>query len=104
MYRKMLAILLILIMLSPVVEAQSRRTKLARGLVNLTTGWVEIPKNIYDTSLEENKLSGITMGLVRGLGMAIVRTGAGVYEVVTFPFPCPENYQVILEPEFVLNN
>ena len=104
MLKKILAILLIMIMLSSVVEAQSRRTKLVRGVINLTTGWIEIPKKIYDISVEENKVHGVTKGLVEGIGMAIVRTGVGVYETVTFPFPCPEKYQVILEPEFVLNN
>ena len=84
--------------------AQSRRTKLKRGAINLATGWVEVPKNIYDKTVEENWIHGVTTGLASGIGMSIVRTGAGLYEVVTFPFACPENYQVILEPEFVINN
>ena len=33
--------------------------------------------------------------------MSIVRTGAGIYEIATFPFPLPENYKPILEPEYV---
>lgn len=76
-------------------------TKLGRGLANTLTGWVEIPKNIYATSVEENALSGITLGLAKGAGMTIVRTGAGIYEIATFPFPLPENYKAILEPEYV---
>ena len=83
--------------------AQDAAKKLGRGLANVLTGWVELPKNIYDTSVEENALSGMTMGLAKGLGMTIVRTGAGVYEVVTFPLPVPEDYQPVLEPEFVLS-
>lgn len=83
--------------------AQGPAKKLGRGLGNILTGWVELPKNIYDTSVEENILSGLTMGLAKGVGMTIVRTGAGVYEVVTFPFPIPEDYQPVLEPEFVFS-
>jgi len=83
--------------------AQDPAKKLGRGLANVLTGWVELPKNIYDTSVEENALSGMTMGLAKGLGMTIVRTGAGVYETVTFPLPVPEDYQPVLEPEFVLS-
>lgn len=83
--------------------AQDPLKKLGRGLANILTGWVELPKNIYETSVEENVLSGITMGLAKGIGMTIVRTGAGVYETITFPFPIPEDYQMVLEPEFVFS-
>ncbi|MBF0216464.1 MAG: exosortase system-associated protein, TIGR04073 family [Candidatus Omnitrophica bacterium] len=81
--------------------AQDPAKKLGRGLANILTGWVELPKNIYDTSVEENVLAGITMGLAKGVGMTIVRTGAGVYETITFPFPIPEDYQPVLEPEYI---
>ncbi|MDD3088691.1 MAG: exosortase system-associated protein, TIGR04073 family [Candidatus Omnitrophica bacterium] len=83
--------------------AQDPAKKLGRGLANVVTGWVELPKNIYETSVEENVLSGLTMGLAKGVGMTIVRTGAGVYETVTFPFPIPENYAPVLQPEFVFS-
>ena len=83
--------------------AQDPGTKIVRGLANIVTGWVEIPKNIYDTSVEDNLFSGLTLGLAKGIGMAIVRTGAGIYETLTFPFPIPEEYAPVLEPEFVFN-
>ncbi len=50
--------------------AQDATKKLGRGLVNILTGWIELPKNIYET--------------------------------VTFPFPLPQEYKPILEPEYVL--
>lgn len=76
--------------------------KLGRGIVNIATGWVELPKNIYDTSIETNNpLMGMTYGTLKGVGMTVVRTGAGAYDVVTFLFPLPEDYEPILEPEFV---
>jgi putative exosortase-associated protein (TIGR04073 family) len=76
--------------------------KLGRGIVNIATGWVELPKNIYDTSVDTNNpLMGITYGTLKGLGMTVVRTGAGAYDTVTFLFPVPQDYQPILQPEFV---
>ena len=83
--------------------AQDPAKKLGRGLANVLTGWIELPKNIYDTSVEDNPLAGLTIGLAKGAGMTIVRTGAGIYEVVTFPFPIPEDYGPVLEPEFVFS-
>jgi len=83
--------------------AQDPGKKLLRGLANVVTGWVELPKNIYDQSVEENVFSGLTVGLAKGIGMTIVRTGAGVYETVTFPFPIPEDYAPVLEPEYVFS-
>lgn len=81
--------------------AQDPFTKLGRGVANALTGWVEIPKNIYAVSREHNPFAGMTLGLAKGVGMTIVRTGAGFYEIATFPFPLPENYKPILEPEYV---
>jgi len=83
--------------------AQDPGKKLLRGLANIVTGWVELPKNIYETSVEDNVFSGLTIGLAKGIGMTIVRTGAGIYETVTFPFPIPEEYAPVLEPEYVFS-
>ncbi len=93
--------ILMLLNIATASYAQDPAKKLGRGLANILTGWIELPKNIYDTSVEDNPLSGLTIGLAKGVGMTIVRTGAGVYETVTFPFPIPEGYSPVLEPEFV---
>ncbi len=90
------------LLLTPsVCYAQDPFTKLGRGVANALTGWVELPKNVYDTSVEDNAFSGMTLGLAKGAGMTLVRTGAGIYEMATFPFALPENYKTILEPEYV---
>ena len=81
--------------------AQEPFTKLGRGVANTMTGWVELPKDVYSTSVESNAFSGMTAGLAKGVGMAVVRTGAGIYEIATFPFPVPEKYKPVLEPEYV---
>ena len=81
--------------------AQDPFTKLGRGVANTLTGWVELPKNIYNTSVQANAFAGLTLGLAKGAGMTIVRTGAGLYEIATFPFPLPQDYRPLLEPEYV---
>jgi len=83
--------------------AQDPGKKLIRGLANVLTGWVELPKNIYESSVEDNIFTGLTIGLAKGVGMTIVRTGAGIYETITFPFPIPEDYEPVLEPEYVFS-
>lgn len=95
------AMAVLLIMATTVCFAQDAFTKLGRGVANTLTGWVELPKNIYNTSVEDNAFSGMTLGLAKGAGMTLVRTGTGIYEIATFPFPLPENYVPILEPEYV---
>ena len=81
----------------------SAATKGLRGLVNVVTGWVEIPKRIHETALESGTAAGVTWGLLRGLGYGFIRTVAGCYEVLTFPFPAPPDYQPVMEPEFVFS-
>lgn len=97
----LIAVLLAVVLMAPeTCWAGDAFSKLGRGVANVLTGWIEIPKNIYATSVEDNVLAGATLGLAKGAGMTIVRTGAGIYEVATFPFPLPENYDPILEPEY----
>ncbi len=94
-------VMIFVCMMATVCYAQDAFTKLGRGVANTLTGWVELPKNIYNISIEDNAFAGMTLGLAKGAGMTFVRTGAGIYEIATFPFPLPENYRPILEPEYV---
>lgn len=78
-------------------------TKLGRGLSNIMFGWAEIPLT-FDRKLKEGKPFGYLFGVVPVLGTAraIMRTGTGVFEVVTFPVTDKDiNYEPILEPEFL---
>ncbi len=79
-------------------------SKLTRGGVNILTGWVEIPKRIQETCQQSGAGAGWTWGLLRGLGYGFVRTVAGAYELVTFPFPAPPRYAPVIQPEFVFND
>jgi len=78
-------------------------TKLTRGAVNLVTGWVELPKRIHETSQASGAWAGFTWGLLRGLGHGFIRTSAGAYEFVTFPFPAPPGYASVIQPEYVFS-
>lgn len=75
--------------------------KLARGAVNTLTGWVEIPKRMNETTQRDGAIAGFTWGLVRGFGYGFIRTAAGLYELVTFPFPAPPGYTPVIRPEYV---
>ena len=84
-------------------HSQNAATKFVRGLVNTTTGWFEIPKQIGEVTHESGAASGLTWGLIRGLGYGFVRTAAGLYDVVTFPFPAPPDYAPLMQPEYVFS-
>lgn len=78
-------------------------TKLGRGISNILFGWAEIPLT-FDRKLKEGKPFGYLFGVapVLGTARAVMRTGTGVFEVVTFPVSDKEvNYEPILEPEFL---
>ena len=75
--------------------------KLFRGIVNLVTGWMEIPKQVTQ---EADAGRGFTRGFAKGIGYAIGRTSVGGYEILTFPFPLPEEYRPIVHPEYVLSD
>jgi len=75
--------------------------KLVRGLANVCLGFLEIPRNIHNTTQEESLLAGWTVGVGKGLGYTVMRMGVGVYEVITFPFPLPKDYVPVVTPEYV---
>lgn len=72
--------------------------KLGRGTVNALTGLLEVPKTIYQDSVDVNPLFGATFGLLHGAAAALFRTGSGVVDIVTFPLA---PYDVHIVPEYV---
>ena len=75
--------------------------KAVRGMANAGLGVVvEFPKTVYYDTLEDGPLYGLTVGVLEGLSWGIARTLVGIYEVVTFPFPAPEEYRPILTPAY----
>ena len=77
---------------SPAVYAQDPIHKAGRGLTNVLTGWIELPKNIHLGTQEDNPIIGIGWGLVKGAGLTLTRLAFGAYEAVTFLIPYPPGY------------
>jgi len=86
---------------SPQQVVDGMSNKLVRGVTNIATGWLEIPKQIYLTWKEEGAAKGLTVGPVKGIGMTLVRTGSGVGETLTFPVAYPGFYDPFFHPSFV---
>jgi len=76
--------------------------KLQRGALNIVTSPVEIAVGIHNTTEGKNILIGWTFGLLKGLGNGFLRFGAGVVDLVTFPFNFPEEKKApLIDPEYV---
>ena len=78
-------------------------TKLGRGLSNVMLGWAEIPVT-FDERLKQGRPLGHLLGVAPVVGSvrAVMRTGTGVFEMVTFPFSDRDvNYEAVLEPEYI---
>lgn len=73
--------------------------KLGRGLANVFTGVVEVPKNISREWRKSDPVTGFIVGGVKGIGWAATRMAVGAYETVTFPIPVPANYEPLMQPE-----
>jgi putative exosortase-associated protein (TIGR04073 family) len=71
--------------------------KLGRGLNNMTefVRLGEIRRSVEQTALWDSAPTAYTTGFLRGLNRSLVRTGVGLYEVITSPFP---SYDPILRP------
>ena len=76
----------------PQAWAQDPIHKMGRGLVNVLTGWIEVPKQVHMGSRDENPVTGFGTGLVKGAGLTVLRGGVGVYEALTFPLPYPKDF------------
>ncbi len=72
--------------------------KFSRGVNNVTefTRLGEIRRSMEQTALWDSSDQAYTLGFVRGLNRSLVRTGVGLYEIITFPIP---DYEPIFMPE-----
>lgn len=74
------------------VWAQDPIHKMSRGVVNVLTAWIELPKQIHLGRHDENPVRGFGGGLVRGAGLTLLRAGVGLYEALTFPLSYPQGF------------
>jgi putative exosortase-associated protein (TIGR04073 family) len=63
--------------------------KLGRGMSNFAevARGGEWRRSVEQTAVFESPDAGYTVGFVRGFDRSMARTGLGIYEVITFPFP-----------------
>ncbi|MDH3346082.1 MAG: exosortase system-associated protein, TIGR04073 family [Kiritimatiellaceae bacterium] len=80
---------------------QDMSTKLNRGVVNVLTGWVEIPRQVVKTGHEKSWWKALPVGLPAGVIMTVARTGVGAFETVLFFAPINDSYEPILDPAYV---
>ncbi|TWJ17595.1 exosortase system-associated protein, TIGR04073 family [Geobacter argillaceus] len=101
--------LLMLIVASPclAIEAQKPEAiadkmafKFARGITNVATAIVEIPKQSYLTVRDRGGV-GYVVGPLKGLGMTFYRGLVGVAETVFFMVPQPGYYDPMIDPDYV---
>ena len=84
-----------------IAESGGPVKKLGRGIANIISSPLEIGKSYSEISQERGIIAGSTWGLLKGAQNFIVRSVTGVYEVLTFPIPQPEDYEPLLtDPEF----
>ena len=65
--------------------------KLGRGISNSLeiTRFGEMRRSIEQSAVFESPSAGYTTGAIRGLDRTLARTGLGIFEILTFPFPMP---------------
>ena len=75
--------------------------KLGRGAGNVVGFPIEIARSIQKRGNEKRLGYAWAFGLVGGVGQGLIRLGAGVIEIATFPFDFPEEDKApLLLPEY----
>jgi putative exosortase-associated protein (TIGR04073 family) len=76
--------------------------KFSRGVTNIVTSPGELVMQV-PAAMEQSPdyLTGFMMSIGRGVGYGLLRAGAGIYDVATFPFPGSTDYKPIMEPETI---
>lgn len=82
-----------------VIEAMS--VKLLRGVVNVLTCPLELPRQLDRQIEQRGPWEGSCVGLVAGLGMTAFRGVAGAVEAAAFLVPPPGFYEPLCNPAFV---
>jgi len=89
------------------LAADNPTQKFGRGVANIVTAPVEIAKQVdqeWKKSSENKKNTGIGVvkGFVKGLAFTVGRFSSGLWDVVTFPFQTPKDYEPLMKPDYVL--
>ncbi len=86
-----LALLIMMSMVAPIYAKEAKSAKkIEKGVVSIITAPFEVPKQIYNTSNEQNALVGITAGTLKGAASFVVKMLSGIFNVLTAPFGATE--------------
>jgi len=79
--------------------------KLKRGLTNVLTFPLEVPKQTKGVVAEgknvPHKLLLVVPGVFKGVGYGLVRAGSGLWDTFTFNINYPKDSQPFLKPDYV---
>ncbi len=64
--------------------ANSPVNKMGDGVINVSTSWVDVPRQIAQVSAEHNILLGLTLGVGEGVASGVARSASGAFDVATF--------------------
>ncbi len=78
--------------------------KLQRGFLNIALSPFDIAYQFHEERNRQTFPPSWFLAMGRGSCYAIGRALTGVYEMVTFPFPYPANYEPVIQPEFAWQN
>lgn len=106
MRKRMVGLLLAVWLLGGVqpVWAGDPLTKLGRGFTNILFAVCEYGTNIQKSADEKGAASGVFEGFFRGTYYAAGRILTGLYDVVTFLIPAPEDYGPLMKPDYVFTS
>ena len=80
---------------------QDMSSKLSRGVVNVLTGWGEIPRQMIKSGRDKGWWAVLPVGIPAGAIMTVVRTATGVFETGLFFVPVDDTYGPLIQPAFV---
>jgi putative exosortase-associated protein (TIGR04073 family) len=66
--------------------------KLGAGVAKILYSSSYVTDSVYDRLQHESATAACTYGVVEGASKAVISTGVGVAEVLTFPFPPYRSY------------
>lgn len=94
---------------TPVLALDNPGQKLERGVVNIVTSPVEIPKEIrrywiMGSEKTYHIIVWVFAGTIKGFISTLERAGSGVWDVVSFPVKVPANYEPLLRPDYVFED
>ncbi len=85
-YSALAALLLISAFPAAALAGGNPGVKLTRGLLNIGTGWLEIPAQMEEQKKMDNSAGDwVIRGFFKGVGMGLARTLYGMWDILSFP-------------------